>query len=1222
MYEAPNSFKQLQEHLKAELENRGNNKHHAALISKVELGFELLNLLMLEEEPIAVLWVILSHTPIRHPHLQRLNVDQQKAIANARIILSGYAGRFGWEAALRDYIRQIPVEMRSYDFEVEQLDKQIVHACRTGKDFRNRVEIYRECLTQRLPFSHRNISHVKTGEKYNFDAHVQGQSPVEVSIEFEEEIIALKDTQVAWISEALQKRDAITITWKELENVARLIDSQMGGVEWTDRLKQIVYRHAEDLQATSTPKSITLDGFTHLAGMVASGKSTLANLIAAHLVYDHILNPSSPKKRITLVLGDSASTIQLADQINRWFDRHTERDYPVAIPLLGRSLRDKHARQLHESQEYKEAVREGRTHWGERFLNTACPLQALIPLEKLNQPLIPGTEPCNGLRKAVEAPGKSNQRHSLHLCPLFAVCPSQQLYRDMSETQIWITTPGAMGAAALPAQLEGRSIRLGDLIYEQSDLVIFDEVETVLEWFDRLYAQETKLTGDGEGILDWLDPEVASYQSRNRMMPATTRRWIEAERNFHAPVGHVLALLQQHSELRNSIERGYFTSRSLFYRLARRILGLKEYEDERDDQKRRKNEQMVDGIMPIFDRLIVDGDPLVDPMPSKFRVDHLITAETLRRLRKKSESLSRNDPVRVATMEKYQEAVGNIAHQLVIVMNQTLNTGDSTQNPAIYQWYRDWILQFVPDIEQRLAELRQNLMDSGEERDRQYLDNDQVDTLDTLSHRLEFAVNAALLDRHIRIVFYEWHNRPTEIIDDESPYRHTPTSLLNILPIPPTGRMFGIYHTPSTQDSGVLSTFGYMNIGRNYVTNFHNLRFYLDGQKGPNVLAMSGTSYLPDSTSWHLDNSPKGVLKPAEKCIQAFKDKNTWFKFMPVYDKTGTPIRVSGNPDKRAAISKMSAALVGNYGERGGRLGDELRSLEKIAQEDPDNWADRDRLLLLVNSYEQCKWAAEEIQSRWVEMANQIYYLESSSTDEENDDGIQISTSLGRVDIELFAQRNGKILIAPLQAIGRRFNILNERGKAAFGAVYFLTRPMPHPHDIPAIAQEINRRTQDWFEDDEFIAWKEGDSVYARGVELRHRAEDYWRRVELRSFYSQLHDEKDNSKSSDNRIKLHANPRRDLAATTAGKVIQAVGRLLRGNVPFHAYFVDAAWGPQQAKRLKGEDVPYDTPKTSLLAAIIDVMADYVSDPIGQALYKPLLEKLDRIENFDWQPIDK
>jgi hypothetical protein len=109
MYEAPNSFKkQLQDQLKDELIEREVDKHYASLITKVELGFELLILLGLDEEPVGVLWVILSDTPIRHPDLQNLTSAQQRAIANARILLPSYAGRFGWEAALRDYVRYVP----------------------------------------------------------------------------------------------------------------------------------------------------------------------------------------------------------------------------------------------------------------------------------------------------------------------------------------------------------------------------------------------------------------------------------------------------------------------------------------------------------------------------------------------------------------------------------------------------------------------------------------------------------------------------------------------------------------------------------------------------------------------------------------------------------------------------------------------------------------------------------------------------------------------------------------------------------------------------------------------------------------------------------------------------------------------------------------------------------------------------------------------------------
>jgi hypothetical protein len=649
---------------------------------------------------------------------------------------------------------------------------------------------------------------------------------------------------------------------------------------------------------------------------------------------------------------------------------------------------------------------------------------------------------------------------------------------------------------------------------------------------------------------------------------------------------------------------------------------LKEYEDERDDRKRRRNEKLVNSIMPVFEELMGRRDPLATAMPSNFHADHKFTLATLSNLRSKIENLARGDSRRTIALRKYREAVSHVSHQLVFVMQQTMNTGDSTQNPAIHRQYEHWIRQFVPNVEENLINLRQHLESSGEQRDIQYLKSNQVDTVETLTHRLEFAVNAALLDRHIRIVFYEWHNRPTEIIQEESPYRRIPTSLLNILPLPPTGRLFGIYHTSARETGGVLSTFGYTNIGRTYVTNFHQLRSALDGQPGPNVLAMSGTSFLPHSTRWHLHVTPKAVLEPSAACIEAIKDENCWFRFMPVYDKVGEPIRVSGKQDMEQAVSSMAAALVGEYKEKGGKLGQELRRLDELAQNDSKKWADRSRLLLLVNSYEQCKVVAEELTSRWNEMAKHIYYLEQSvSDDDEEEDSLQLKTSLGRADIELFARMDGKILIAPLQAIGRAFNILNQNRKAAFGAIYFLTRPMPHPHDVSAIAQELNRRSQDWFEDPNFVVWQEGDGIYQRGIELRRQAEDYWRRVESRTYYWQLHDEMDRSKTKREGIRLHANPRRDLAATTAGKIIQAIGRLVRGDVPFHAYFVDAAWAPQQAKLLKGEVMPLDTPKTSLLAAIIDVMSDFVEEPVGKKLYESLFEKLQWTQDFDWKPLD-
>ena len=91
--------------------------------------------------------------------------------------------------------------------------------------------------------------------------------------------------------------------------------------------------------------------------------------------------------------------------------------------------------------------------------------------------------------------------------------------------------------------------------------------------------------------------------------------------------------------------------------------------------------------------------------------------------------------------------------------------------------------------------------------------------------------------------------------------------------------------------------------------------------------------------------------------------------------------------------------------------------------------------------------------------------------------------------------------------------------------------------------------------------------------------------------------------------------------------MQAAGRLLRGGVPFRAWFVDAAWAPKNAgqppllktaerEEEKQNDSENDTPATSLLAAVIDLLGEYAAETgtVGHALYRPLADALTCMED--------
>lgn len=1180
LFDPPESY---QSRLKELKERLGEN---ADILLQVELSFALMECLNLDDEPVTAVWAILSGMPLYHPTLQNLTPEQRRAIANARQIIP-LSSRFAWLNALRIYFQRIDAYERNYNLEnLENLDDKIINAC---KEIRhpNHQQLYEICLREILPFHHVNINQVQADKKYQFDAHTVEGVTNNVQVKFKSEHLGIQQQFCDLWFGNVHHREAFYLNLNDLQEIAQFLDDRENRLtlqynwqneqkgNWLKRYQKIHFHPVVDGQlSTDDAPKLELDGFSHIPGMVASGKSTLCLLLAAYRIRQE------SDRRMTLVVGDVQSALQLTNLINWWFCNDPESDAPVAVPLLGHSQRDRHLREFHGSRDYLEHQERGQPHWGERWLRVECPLQGLIsPSDMVNQlnnePITPGREPCRSLQEVPPA-NERKKSNPYCLCPLFNICPSHQLYRDLPQAKIWITTPGAMSLGGIPRQLESRPIKVGELVYEQSDLVIFDEADTIVEWFDYVYAEEVGLTNGKDGVFDkmGLATERHMVLERTPNQP-TTQRWVGAQRDSQKAITATLTLLSEHEILKEWVSNSYFTPHALFYKLSRRLSGLEEYDPQETSQdSSRDNDRLTEETVGIFDRLFL------------------------------------NDPLRPQLPRRSDDPIESSAYRLALLMQEINNTGESAFDEDIFNNCKTWIRDFFPDLPNKLEELQKVInarnaqMPKKRGRKRKNNeDSDRVDTIGTLARRLQFALTTALLDRHTRIVFYEWYSRPNSI-EGEQPHRKMPTSMLNILPLPPTGKQFGTYYSRKEEGdrNKRLSIFAYTNIGRCYVLNFDRLLTDLDGRRGPNVLALSGTSYLPDSTKFHVGDSqalPQGVLMPEETARNAIAESR--FSFLPQYDRNDRPIRISGSPERKKhdLFKDIAKTLVGNQGR--GLLNEEMEELKSLGEND-EKWRDRDRLLLFVNSYDQCKWVADEIRQQWLSQRDFVYHLRRGGVTDDSKLGRYFKErgGLARTDIETFASIGGKILVAPMHAIGRGFNILNSQGKAAFGAVYFLTRSYPHPDDTRAIAQEVNRRALDWANDPDFIAWQE-DGILKRAQKVRKLASDYWRSVEQRSYYSTLRD---------NEI-LRARPRQDLAATTAGYIIQAVGRLLRGGVPFHAYFVDAAWAINYAREEQKE-----TPETSLLAAIIDLLRDYVAeDPICKALYQPLTDAICGIENF-------
>ena len=236
LFEPPASFSDRISELKKDYKIT-----EARLLLEVELAFALMEYLELNDEPITVVWAILSGMFIKHPRLENLSAEKRRAIANCRQIVP-FSSRFNWLNALRDYKRNIPQSWRNYDFDLQDLDNQIIDAARNIQQGTNR-NICQSCLTAQLNYRRRKRGQVR------------------------EEVLA-------------QQYDCD--------------GSTVSRGNWVGRFNRLNYHKVlqDNIIEPEPAQTLTIEDFTHVAGMVASGKSTLSLLLASHVIRNLSDRPS------------------------------------------------------------------------------------------------------------------------------------------------------------------------------------------------------------------------------------------------------------------------------------------------------------------------------------------------------------------------------------------------------------------------------------------------------------------------------------------------------------------------------------------------------------------------------------------------------------------------------------------------------------------------------------------------------------------------------------------------------------------------------------------------------------------------------------------------------------------------------------------------------------------------------------------------------------------
>ncbi|HVB22599.1 MAG TPA: hypothetical protein VNG51_11680 [Ktedonobacteraceae bacterium] len=469
--------------------------------------------------------------------------------------------------------------------------------------------------------------------------------------------------------------------------------------------------------------------------------------------------------------------------------------------------------------------------------------------------------------------------------------------------------------------------------------------------------------------------------------------------------------------------------------------------------------------------------------------------------------------------------------------------------------------------------------------------------------RLEFAIMLEVLSDSLNSLIREW--KQVEVVlglegSGSTLFHSPPEDYAALLPDAPMGNILGFQYLQSADDPkgpGELRFFRCMGVGRWLLLHLHDF-LAADGLAGPHTLLMSGTSWAGTSPNYHLQIPVTGVLLAPDDEIEEINKSTFEYKFQRTQQRQ--PITISGKRGyaRFQALREMLDAL-----SREQNVGD-IRLPSLLENKRKELPVGRERILLVVGSYVEAKEAYQYLSLQRNGWDTQMAYLVSDDTEFESEWRGK-NNALQRGLVARFSDSEAWLLIAPLMAIERGHNILNEEKKAAIGAVYFLVRPHPRPDDINYIIHSINSwAVEQYSKEDWLISLCKQDPAPLElvGQKFRGAAFGEWQRL-LRTplRYSTLRD----------------NDRRSLTWSQLVSIWQVIGRLVRGGCAAQVFFCDAKFAPRKANLEDDEKE-----NMSLIKGMREVLRPYFESnsdktarqkDLVRILYGPMYKALENME---------
>lgn len=1116
----------------------------AQLIAEVELGLTLLSLVAPEEAANSVSALMQGY---RFPVKALSSDDNWQLAQKARFYLVRRKGR-QWERSLNVYIK-LPENIRIFRLtDINDIPELI-----PSSTYPDRLQLYRQTLSTTPQYKKRKVKLATSGYWYAKVSH-KGHTPVEVPINIPEVVASLASLkpEIPFHRTRRFLNPTHTVTWKTLLLEAKEMDQKLEEARYEpenyhSRLKGIALKlydaSTNDFQSLTPDVEIKLEQLVHIVGLLNVGKSTLLDVLIYHF--------AKQGYRCALLVNDVVAAVRLASLFR-------DRLGILAAPVLG-SDRYQHLEKVYEPilATEGEEIEKGATHPAWRWFSPVCPLLALVQSEDKWEF---GEEPCHNLyQKQTTATKNINSRNSniedyaelddledgetnnKYTCPLYYKCPRHQLERDLATALVWVLTPASFIHTRVPAQVFPEKLTFAEAVYRECDFLFVDEADRVQVQFDEACApDEVLVDASGNSLLNKLGLKFATaiYNSDRRNMAAELVA-VAKRANDYAQIATDLILPRLHSQpkLVEWVGQNPFTGRSLFAHIIRDILETPETEDNKPSPKHKRTERSKERLIRIE-----AGLPPQEERQRRKKImqtlEGFLQAPLNPKKGKEIMKLLLND-MRYA---RATLSLSDLAFRLLSADNENTALAD------VADWLGEWLESLGISITEKnkFEEVTRHIH--------------LAILVTVLNDRLGFLVDN--LNALMRTRVLDLHDTSLTLV-----YR-PPRDYLPVVPSSPVGNILGFRYTRdrSNKSGGKLEYFRYVGVGRYLLLNFPKL-FAVDGWDGPHTVMISGTSYAPGTPAYHVRENPTILLEPAinnGNSGDAGIGESDFF-FSPQLNAAGKYIALSGKPpgERKKAADEMVKAICHSPGQAKSFLAELFDTLKDQEAIDPKRWGDRQRLLLITNSYDE----AELVESILKPLYH-VEYVDGIATLRRDNAPAHLS-GIRRGKIRDVSKLPIQIVIAPLMALERGHNILNDNRIAAFGAAVFLNRPMPVPDDWQTTVQQLNNWALQKSSDlslSESLQ-KRGDALTLTNIENEFYQYAVAKMLDL------------NCRAMSFK-QLTSDERSVLCWTQLVSIWQIIGRLVRGGVPCIVHFLDIKFAP------KSVEEELDTEVTSILVSII------------------------------------